>query len=154
MVVAGPIEQARQRLGVLLLLSLLQCSGYTCGAGFTADTSKQSTACPSGTCTDGFCCQPAVRLMIRQLSHAWCIECLLLARLNKPGRDGGHARLCCCHADPCQATCTTIPAACACAGALLVLHLRRKLPSRCNQNQHQLLGSRLRRCNLLPAHCE
>jgi hypothetical protein len=47
----------------------MQCSTYTCGAGFTADTSKQSTVCPSGTCTDGFCCQPAVRLMIRQLSH-------------------------------------------------------------------------------------
>jgi hypothetical protein len=65
---------------------MLQCSGYTCGTGFSADASKQSTACPSGTCTDGFCCQPAVRLMIRQLLHAWRIEWLLLARLNKPGR--------------------------------------------------------------------
>jgi hypothetical protein len=39
---------------------MLQCSGYTCGTGFSADASKQSTACPSGTCTDGFCCQPKV----------------------------------------------------------------------------------------------
>ena len=39
----------------------LQCSTYTCGAGFTADTSKQSTACSGGTCTDSACCEPLVR---------------------------------------------------------------------------------------------
>jgi len=45
----------------VLCCATLQCSSYTCGAGFTADTFMQSTVCPSGTCTDNFCCVPGVR---------------------------------------------------------------------------------------------
>ena len=51
------------------LILNLQCSSYTCGAGFTADTSTQSTVCPGGTCTDSFCCQPQVR---RHLAACTC----------------------------------------------------------------------------------
>jgi hypothetical protein len=47
--------------GTQPLLCRMQCSTYTCGAGFTADPTMQNTACSGGTCTDGFCCQPLVR---------------------------------------------------------------------------------------------